>query len=106
MAAHTYASNYTIDLTIKTRHGQRLDFVLMQAENRTGVDYCAKLHDVLNATFNDDGGASMCSLESYGNVYFTLSADTLATLQTAKLKADKITGRWIARFNINHMLDA
>ena len=101
----TSASNYTVSLTIKTIHGQFLDFLLMHVEGRTGTDYCIELHNMLDREFKSSNSCGVTSIESYGHVYFDVYADTPTDLQTAMLRADRVIRHWLARFNINQMID-
>lgn len=89
----------SITLFINTDHEDRLEFVLEEAENRTGTQYIDNLMKMLNAT-----EVKATEYGAYGDVYYTLVANTISELDRHITISAGIVRQWMARYKVNKML--
>ena len=109
-AISTYS--FGVWLAIRTKHGSRLEFVLSAADDRNGnprhhehvfTTYANRLWDMLKKEFKRSTSIDVREKHEYGDVMFYIQANTLKELQSAIVRSERVTQRWINKYRVNSM---
>ena len=92
-----------ITFFVESKHGQSLEFVLAHAQDRTGNNYYDLLNDMLNDALGDLGYCD--DLAVYGHVNCNIIIPKYQDIPKVLELCDNTIGQWLARYNINKMLD-
>lgn len=110
MAVSTYS--FGAWLVIETEHGSNLEFVLSDADDRNAnpryhehvfTTYTDRLWDMLKKEFKCSKSINVQEKQEYGDVMFYVQANTLKELQSAIVRAERVTQRWINKYRVNSM---
>lgn len=108
----TCVYSFSAWITVETRHGSRLEFVLSDADDRNGnprhhehvfTTYADRLWDMIRKEFERSKSIRLAETSEYGDIMFCLQADTLKQLQSAIVRSERVTRRWINKYRINNM---
>lgn len=101
-------------IVIETKHGSCLEFVLSAADDRNGnprhharvfTTYTDRLWDMLKKEFKRSKSIDVREKQEYGDVMFYVQANTLRELQSAIVRSERVTRRWINKYRIHSMKD-
>lgn len=104
-------NTYMANICVNSKHGSNLEFVLDAAEERankrgkpynTFSVYTNYLYDMLKKEF-DKSNSGITDICEYGDISFTIEADTPEQLQKAIIRADKVIKKWLNKYNIEKM---
>lgn len=110
LAISTYS--FGVWIVVETKHGSRLEFVLRAADDRNGnprhhehvfTTYTDRLWDMLKKEFKRSKSINVREKQEYGDVMFYIQANTLKELQSALVRSERVTQRWINKYRINSM---
>ncbi len=99
-------------VAIETKHGSGLEFVLSAADDRNGnprhhahvfTTYTDRLWDMLKKEFKRSKSIEVREKQEYGDVMFYIQANTLKELQSAIVRSERVTQRWINKYRVNRM---
>lgn len=105
--------------SVNTIHGNRLEFVLDEADNRAQrtpkhilqpqgrvfTSYSDALFEMLKKEFKAvKNGIYVREMNEYGDVSIQIEASSPAALQRALVRCEKVTQRWVNKYRVNEML--
>jgi hypothetical protein len=99
-------------IAVETKHGSRLEFVLRAADDRNGrphhhehvfTTYTDRLWDMLKKEFKRSKSIDVREKQEYGDVMFYIQANTLKELQSAIVRSERVTQRWVNKYRVNIM---
>lgn len=93
----------TFTFFVESKHERYLEFVLDRAEDRTGTNYYDALSVMLDEAVAEVG--SCREVDCYGHVNATIGVSDYNDIPRAIEICDKTVAQWIARYNINRMVD-
>lgn len=106
------AESFKARLFVQTKHGSGLEFVLQAAEQRrtgetmpyhTFTTYTDALAAMLYKEFAKSKSMRVVSYSEYGDLSYEVEADSIAELQKAIDRCEKITRRWLNKYRIEGM---
>jgi hypothetical protein len=112
-AVSTYS--FSAWVCVETKHKQRLEFVLSDADDRNGnprhcahvlTTYVDRLMDMIRKEFERSKSIRLTETSEYGDVMFCLQADTPKQLQSAIVRSERVTRRWINKYHVNDMKES
>lgn len=112
MKPATSIYSFSAWITVETKHGSRLEFVLSDADDRNGnprhcanvfTTYVDRLWDMLKKEFERSKSIEVREKQEYGDVMFYIQANTLKELQSAIIRSERVTRRWINKYRVNGM---
>lgn len=104
--------SFGVWIAIETKHGSGLEFVLSAADDRNGnprhhahvfTTYTDRLWDMLKKEFKRSKSIDVREKQEYGDVVFYIQANTLKELQSAIVRSERVTQRWINKYRVNSM---
>jgi hypothetical protein len=101
-------SSYSAWVNVETDHGSSLEFVLSAAAERKSLtlspDYYSKsLFDSICEALEPLNYAWFDSHQTYGDISYKISANTLEALHEAINISAKVVNTWSKRYNVNKM---
>jgi hypothetical protein len=106
MTANINVTHYLVWFDVQTDHGEKLEFVLRDAEERKGGDYgyyTQLLSDALAEAFKDHRTDGIEEDQAYGNISYCLRVRYLEDLPDALVTCEQVVSAWAGKYNINRM---
>jgi hypothetical protein len=93
-----------VHYNIETTHGNRLEFVLDEARERSGTDYYEKLFNMLNRAFADF--PAVCDeWSAYGDVWMVVCCYEPENIGVISDIVEKTCLAWKNKYNVDNMVD-